>query len=85
MVMSGDADGCGGGGRDKMKSRSKSLFISFTALHHGGNGWKESKENLFHYKVYSRKIINQMRISHLSHLYTFQNHVESFLVLILDE
>lgn len=50
-----------------------------------GGRWKQSKENLFHYKVYSRKIINQMRISHLSHLYTFQNHVESFLVLILDE
>lgn len=46
MVMAGDADGCGGGGRDKMKSRSESLFISFTALHHddvGKGGKVEAK------------------------------------------
>lgn len=41
---------------------------------------KKLKErgNLFHYKVYARKIINQIEIYHFSHLYTFQNHVESF-------
>lgn len=83
VVMMGNADGCGGGERDKMKSRSKSLFISFTALHHRvcRGWWKERKENLFHYKVYSRKIINQMRNSFIH----ISKSCRKFLVLILDE
>lgn len=48
--------------------------LDFIATFAGGK-----KENLFHLqKFYNRKIINQVKIYHFSHLYTFQNHVESF-------